>query len=146
MVADYQAITDRISPATLPADVDELIADYLAVGIDPTRSTIFAHSQVPALNQLLLPFLSLVTLPELLRNPTVKEETAIARMRALNGLMLTYPAHQAADILFCRATQVPVGSDQLPHIEQARVARLRGRCRGLPVCPAMGWHRGRVLL
>ena len=75
VVADYQTITDRISPATLPADVDELIADYLAVGIDPTRSTIFAHSQVPALNQLLLPFLSLVTLPELLRNPTVKEET-----------------------------------------------------------------------
>jgi tryptophanyl-tRNA synthetase len=74
--------------------VEELIADYLAVGIDPTRSTIFAHSEVPALNQLVLPFLSLVTLPELLRNPTVKEENATAGMRALNGLMLTYPVHQ----------------------------------------------------
>ena len=76
LVADYQTITDRTSPDSLPRDVEELVADYLAVGIDPTRATIFAHSQVPALNQLLLPFLSLVTLPELLRNPTVKEEAA----------------------------------------------------------------------
>ena len=72
LVADYQTITDRDSPASLPEDVDELVADYLAVGIDPTRATIFAHSLVPELNQLLLPFLSLVTLPELLRNPTAK--------------------------------------------------------------------------
>ena len=89
-------------------DVDELVADYLAVGIDPTRATIFAHSLVPELNQLLLPFLSLVTVPELLRNPTVKEEAAACEMMALNGLMLTYPVHQAADILFCKGTLVPV--------------------------------------
>ncbi len=132
VVADYQTITDRASPATLPADVEEQIADYLAVGIDPTRSTIFAHSQVPALNQLMLPFLSLVTLPELLRNPTVKEETATAGMRALNGLMLTYPVHQTADILFCRATLVPVGADQLPHIEQARTIARRFNRRYAP--------------
>jgi tryptophanyl-tRNA synthetase len=72
LVADYQTITDRNSPSSLPQDVDELVADYLAVGIDPRCATIFAHSLVPELNQLLLPFLSLVTLPELLRNPTVK--------------------------------------------------------------------------
>jgi tryptophanyl-tRNA synthetase len=125
LVADYQTITDRDSPASLPDDVDELVADYLAVGIDPDRATIFAHSLVPELNQLLLPFLSLVTLPELLRNPTVKEEAATAGMTALNGLMLTYPVHQAADILFCRATLVPVGADQLPHVEQARVIARR---------------------
>jgi tryptophanyl-tRNA synthetase len=87
-VADYQTITDRDSPASLPEDVDELVADYLAVGIDPTRATIFAHSLEPELIQLLLPFLSLVTPPELLRNPTVKDE-ASAGMTALNGLMLT---------------------------------------------------------
>src|SRR6201999_653016 len=104
----------------LPDDVDELVADYLAVGIDPRRARVFAHSRVPELNQLLLPFLSLVTLPELLRNPTVKDEAAAVGMTALNGLMLTYPVHQAADILFCRATLVPVGRDQLPHVEQTR--------------------------
>jgi tryptophanyl-tRNA synthetase len=120
LIADYQTITDRDSPTSLPSDVEELVADYLAVGIDPARTTIFAHSLVPELNQLMLPFLSLVTLPEMLRNPTVKAEAAAAGMDALNGLMLTYPVHQAADILFCRATLVPVGADQLPHVEQTR--------------------------
>ena len=105
------------------------------MGIDPARSTIFAHFQVSALNQLLLPFLSLVTLPELLRNPTVKEEAAASGMQALNGLMLTYPVHQAADILFCRATLVPVGADQLPHVEQARVIARRFNRRYAPQQP-----------
>jgi tryptophanyl-tRNA synthetase len=138
LVADYQTITDRDSPASLPEDVDELVADYLAVGIDPARATIFAHSLLPELNQLLLPFLSLVTLPELLRNPTVKDEAAAAGMDALNGLMLTYPVHQAADILFCKATIVPVGSDQLPHVEQTRLIARRFNRRygsGTPVFP-----------
>ncbi len=135
LVADYQTITDRDSPASLPGDVEELIADYLAVGIDPARAIIFAHSLVPELNQLLLPFLSLVTLPELLRNPTVKEEAAHAGMTALSGLMLTYPVHQAADILFCKATTVPVGADQLPHVEQTREIARRFNRRYAPECP-----------
>ncbi len=138
LIADYQTITDRDSPPSLSRDVEELVADYLAVGIDPTRATIFAHSLVPELNQLLLPFLSLVTLPELLRNPTVKDEAAVSGMTALNGLMLTYPVHQAADILFCQATIVPVGADQLPHVEQTRVIARRFNKRyapGRPVFP-----------
>ncbi len=135
LVADYQTITDRDSPASLPDDVDELVADYLAVGIDPARATIFAHSLVPELNQLLLPFLSLVTLPELLRNPTVKDEAAASGMTALNGLMLTYPVHQAADILFCQATIVPVGADQLPHVEQTRAIARRFNRRYAPEWP-----------
>jgi tryptophanyl-tRNA synthetase len=135
LVADYQTITDRDSPASLPEDVEELVADYLAVGIDPARATIFAHSLVPELNQLLLPFLSLVTLPELLRNPTVKEEAAASGMTALNGLMLTYPVHQAADILFCQATIVPVGADQLPHVEQTRTIARRFNRRYAPERP-----------
>ncbi len=135
LVADYQTITDRDSPASLPQDVEELVADYLAVGIDPRRATIFAHSQVPELNQLLLPFLSLVTLPELLRNPTVKEEATASGMTALNGLMLTYPVHQAADILFCQATLVPVGADQLPHVEQTRAIARRFNRRYAPEQP-----------
>ena len=76
LIADYQTITDRDSPASLPRDVDGLVADYLAVGLDPERATIFAHSQVEALNQLLLPFLSLVSVAEVGRNPTVKDEIA----------------------------------------------------------------------
>ncbi len=108
---------------------------YLAVGIDPARSTIFAHSLVPELNQLLLPFLSLVTLPELLRNPTVKEEADVSGMTALNGLMLTYPVNQAADILFCQATIVPVGADQLPHVEQKRAIARRFNRRYAPERP-----------
>lgn len=135
LVADYQTITDRDSPASLPEDAEELVADYLAVGIDPARATIFAHSLVPELNQLLLPFLSLVTLPELLRNPTVKDEASAAGMTALSGLMLTYPVHQAADILFCQATIVPVGADQLPHLEQTRVIARRFNRRYAPACP-----------
>ena len=135
VIPDYQTITDRDSPATLAGDVEELVADYLAVGIDPTRATIFAHSLVPELNQLLLPFLSLVTVPELLRNPTVKEEAAACGMMALNGLMLTYPVHQAADILFCKGTLVPVGADQLPHVEQARAIARRFNRRYAPECP-----------
>jgi tryptophanyl-tRNA synthetase len=135
LVADYQTITDRDSPASLPEDVEELVADYLAVGIDPARATIFAHSLVPELNQLLLPFLSLVTLPELLRNPTVKDEAAASGMTALSGLMLTYPVHQAADILFCQATIVPVGADQLPHVEQTRAIARRFNRRYAPDYP-----------
>jgi tryptophanyl-tRNA synthetase len=90
---------------------------------------------VPELNQLILPFLSLVTLPELLRNPTVKDEAAASGMTALNGLMLTYPVHQAADILFCQATLVPVGADQLPHVEQTRVIARRFNRRYAPDRP-----------
>src|SRR5216683_1127647 len=76
LVADYQTITDRDSPETLQQDVLGLVADYLAVGIDPERATIFAHSQIEPLNQLLIPFLSLVSVAEVGRNPTVKDEFA----------------------------------------------------------------------
>ena len=184
LIADYQTITDRDSPKSLPEDVDELVADYLAVGIDPTRATIFAHSLVPELNQLMLPFLSLVTLPELLRNPTVtpgywgmpektveswrngwfhtgdlgrmeadgtfyfldrkKDAASVFGMTALSGLMLTYPVHQAADILFCQATIVPVGADQLPHVEQTRAIARRFNRRYAPERPV--FHEPEALL
>jgi tryptophanyl-tRNA synthetase len=135
LVADYQTITDRESPASLPADVLGLIADYLAVGIDPGRATIFAHSHVEHLNQLMLPFLSLVSVAEVARNPTVKDEIASAGGAAMNALMFTYPVHQAADILFCHANLVPVGSDQLPHIELTRTIARRFNDRYSPGQP-----------
>lgn len=125
LVADYQVITDRDGVGPLRERVLSLVADALAVGVNPERSTIFTHSAVPALNQLMLPFLSLVTESELHRNPTVKAELEATDGRAMSGLMLTYPVHQAADILFCQANLVPVGKDQLPHLEQARLIAQR---------------------
>lgn len=124
LVADYQVIYDRDGVGDLKANVDSVLADYLAIGLDPERSTIFTHSSIPALNQLMLPFLALVTDSELRRNPTVKDELANLG-RPMSGLMLTFPVHQAADILFCRANLVPVGKDQLPHIEVTRTIARR---------------------
>jgi tryptophanyl-tRNA synthetase len=135
LIADYQAITDRSAACDLPDIVTGLIADYLALGIDPDRSTIFTHSQVEPLNQLLLPFLSLVSVAEIGRNPTVKDEIAAAGSATVSGLMFTYPVHQAADILFCRANLVPVGSDQLPHIELTRTIARRFNERYSPDAP-----------
>ncbi len=124
LIADYQVLTDRPASARLAATVRGLVADYLAVGIDPHRSTIFTHSAVPALNELVVPFLSLVSEAELHRNPTVRAET-VASGKPPSGLMLCYPVHQAADILFGRANLVPVGLDQLPHIEMTRLIARR---------------------
>ncbi|MFE2384237.1 tryptophan--tRNA ligase [Streptomyces misionensis] len=125
IVADYQVLTDRDVADDLKGHVEELVLDHLAIGVDPERSTIFTHSAVPALNQLMLPFLSLVSVAELNRNPTVKDEIAHSRQSAVSGLMFTYPVHQAADILFCKANLVPVGQDQLPHLEITRTIARR---------------------
>ncbi|GAA3392989.1 tryptophan--tRNA ligase [Cryptosporangium minutisporangium] len=135
VVADYQVLTDTDTAARLGPAVDALVLDYLAAGVDPETTTIFAHSAVPALNQLLLPFLSLVSVAELERNPTVKDEIAHARRASVSGLMFTYPAHQAADILFGKATVVPVGQDQLPHLELTRTIARRFADRYGPVFP-----------
>ncbi|MEU8517327.1 tryptophan--tRNA ligase [Kitasatospora sp. NPDC048722] len=125
VVGDYQVITDRDIADRLAEHTENLVLDNLAAGLDPDRATIFAHSRVPALNQLLLPFLSLVSVAELSRNPTVKDEIAHSSQAAVSGLMFTYPVHQAADILFCKAGLVPVGQDQLPHLEVARTIARR---------------------
>ena len=134
VIADYQVITDRDTTEHIADNVRNMVIDYLACGIDPERTVIFAHSAVPALNQLMLPFLSLVSEAELLRNPTVKDEQE-ASGHALTGLLLTYPVHQACDILFCKGNIVPVGKDQLPHIEQTRQIARRFNDRYAPVFP-----------
>ncbi len=128
LIADYQVITDRDSVGEVKASTYSLLIDYLAAGVEPARTTVFTHSAVPALNQLMLPFLSLVSQTELQRNPTVKDELRASR-RPLSGLLLTYPIHQAADILFCKADVVPVGKDQLPHVEQTRMVARRFNAR-----------------
>ncbi|MFJ7195790.1 MULTISPECIES: tryptophan--tRNA ligase [unclassified Streptomyces] len=125
IIADYQVLTDRDVADRLGEHMEQMLLDYLAVGIDPARSTVFNHSAVPALNQLMLPFLSLVSVAELNRNPTVKDEIAHSRQSAVSGLMFTYPVHQAADILFCKGNLVPVGQDQLPHLEVTRTVARR---------------------
>jgi len=125
LIADYQVLTDRDAAESIGEHVLSLVLDYLAIGVDPARSVIFAHSAVPELNQLLLPFLSLVTEGELRRNPTVKDEIAHSRQASVSGLMLTYPVHQAADILAVKGNLVPVGQDQLPHVEVTRLVARR---------------------
>ena len=116
IIADYQVITDRDTTKAIQDNVFNMVVDYLACGIDPEKTMIFTHSAVPEENQLMLPFLSLVSEAELERNPTVKAEQE-ASGHELTGLLLTYPVHQACDILFCKGNIVPVGRDQLPHIE-----------------------------
>jgi tryptophanyl-tRNA synthetase len=135
VIADYQVLTDRDVAERLAPTVDGLVLDHLAAGLDPARATIFTHSAVPALNQLVLPFLSLVSVPELQRNPTVKDEIAHSRQGSVSGLMFTYPVHQAADILFCKGNLVPVGRDQLPHVEVTRTVARRFNERYGPVFP-----------
>ncbi|HKO50245.1 MAG TPA: tryptophan--tRNA ligase [Polyangiaceae bacterium] len=131
VIADYQVLTDRDAVSSIAENVRGLVLDYLAVGLDPFhRAThIFCHSQVSALNQLLVPFLTLVGMGELERNPTVKEEISAAGLTKVNAAMYTYPVHQAADILFCRGNVVPVGRDQLPHIELTRKIARRFNAR-----------------
>ena len=124
LIADYQVITDRDTTEHIQDNVYNMVMDYLACGIDPDKTMIYAHSAVPAANQLMLPFLSLVSEAELQLNPTVKAEMD-ASGHELTGLLLTYPVHQACDILFCKGNVVPVGRDQLPHIELTRLIARR---------------------
>jgi tryptophanyl-tRNA synthetase len=137
VIADYQVLTDRDSAENVGANVTEVILDYLASGLDPDngRTFFFSHSHIPELNQLLLPFMNLVTTAELDRNPTVKEEIKAAGLKQVNALMYTYPIHQAADILFCKGNVVPVGRDQLPHLELTRKIARRFNDRFAPDAP-----------
>jgi len=127
VIADYQVLTDRETADNISGNVKELVLDYLSVGISPDSGStfIFPHSHVPELNQLLLPFLTLVSNAELDRNPTVKEEIEASGLKRINAGMYTYPIHQAADILFCKGNVVPVGKDQLPHLEMCRTIARR---------------------
>ncbi len=125
VIADYQVLTDRDTFKEISSHVRELTLDYLAAGLDPERCVIFPHSHIPELNQLLLPFLTLVSMAELDRNPTIKEEIQAAGLKQINAGMYTYPVHQAADILFCKANLVPVGKDQIPHLEMSRLIARR---------------------
>jgi len=120
LLADTQAMTDNVGRhQQVTENVVEVALDYLAVGIDPDKSTIFIQSQVPELAELTQYLLNLVTVSRLERNPTIKEEIRLRGFeRDIPAGFLTYPVSQAADITAFKATLVPVGDDQQPMIEQ----------------------------
>ncbi|MDO8472136.1 MAG: tryptophan--tRNA ligase [bacterium] len=120
IIADQQALTDNATnPGKVRANITEVALDYLAVGIDPTKSTIFIQSLVPELSELMMYYLNLVTVARLQRNPTVKDEIKQRGFTdSLPAGFLVYPVSQAADITAFKADLVPVGEDQVPVIEQ----------------------------
>ena len=122
MIADQQALTDNArDPEKIRRSLTEVALDYLAVGIDPTKATIFVQSQIPALSELNLYYLNLVTVSRLERNPTVKAEIKQKNFeRSIPAGFFTYPVSQAADITAFKASLVPVGDDQEPMLEQTR--------------------------
>lgn len=134
IVADYQILTDHLQEtAKVAQNIREIVLDYLSVGIDPEKSTIFIQSRIPEIAELTMYFSMLVTVPRVQRNPTVKEEIKAAKIgkKELSYGFLGYPISQAADILVVRANLVPVGGDQLPHLEQTReIARTFNRIFG----------------
>ncbi|OPJ58170.1 tryptophan--tRNA ligase [Clostridium oryzae] len=122
MVADQQALTDNArDPQKIRNSLIEVALDYLAVGLDPAKSTIFVQSQIPELNELTMQYLNLVTVARVQRNPTVKEEIKQKNFnKSIPAGFFIYPVSQAADITAFKASVVPVGQDQEPMIEQAR--------------------------
>lgn len=120
MIADMQALTDNAhNPEKVRSNVLEVALDYLAVGIDPSVSTIFIQSLIPQIAELAVIYLNLVTVNRLKRNPTIKTEIKQRGFgESVPAGFLIYPVHQAADITIVKATSIPVGEDQLPIIEQ----------------------------
>ncbi len=121
IIADVQALTTNFeTPEKLKQDVIEVALDNLSVGIDPEVSTIFIQSMIPQIAELTVLYSMLVPVNLLRRNPTIKAEAGQRGYKDLNYGFLGYPVSQAADITFCKADLIPVGDDQMPHIELAR--------------------------
>ena len=121
-IADVQALTDNAdNPEKVRQNIIEVALDYLSVGLDPQKVTIFIQSMIPELTELTVYYMNLVTVSRLQRNPTVKTEIAMRNFETSIPVgFFTYPISQAADITFCKATTVPVGEDQEPMLEQCR--------------------------
>ncbi|MCT3603398.1 tryptophan--tRNA ligase [Lactobacillus acidophilus] len=122
MIADTQALTDNArNPEKIRNSLIQVALDYLAVGIDPTKSTIYVQSQIPALFELTSYYMDLVSVARLERNPTVKTEIKQKDFKdSIPVGFLNYPVSQAADITAFKATLIPVGDDQEPMLEQTR--------------------------
>lgn len=138
IIADLHTLTtrpEREAIAEVPAHIREMVLDYLAVGIDPERCDIFVQSAVPETAELSLLLGMLVTLPRLERIPSIKEMAEAAQLEALPFGLVGYPVLQAADILLPRAELVPVGRDNLPHVEVTRELARRFNFLYGPVFP-----------
>lgn len=122
LIADLQALTDNAeNPEKIRENIMEVVLDYLAVGLDPTKTTFVIQSCIPALFELPMYYSNLVTMARLERNPTIKTEIQLRNFqRDIPVGFMTYPISQAADITAFKAQYVPVGNDQLPMIEQTR--------------------------
>lgn len=122
MIADAQALTDNAdNPEKVRQNIIEVALDYLSVGLDPEKSTLFIQSQIPELCELAFYYMNIVTVSRLQRNPTVKSEIQMRNFEASIPVgFFTYPISQAADITAFKATTVPVGEDQLPMLEQTK--------------------------
>jgi len=122
MLADVQALTDNFeNPEEVRKSIKEVLLDYLAVGIDPKKTTILIQSLISEIAELTVFYLNLVTLERVLRNPTVKDEIKQKGFgQNIPAGFAMYPVSQAADITVFNASLVPVGEDQLPMIEQTR--------------------------
>jgi tryptophanyl-tRNA synthetase len=137
MIADIQALTDNVeNPDKVRSNVLEVMLDYLAVGIDPSKTTFFIQSMIPEIAELTVFYLNLVTVNRLRRNPTVKTEIQQKGYEeTVTAGFLMYPVSQAADITIVKGNKVPVGEDQLPVIEQGNeIVRSFNRLYG-PVFP-----------
>lgn len=122
MIADAQALTDNFdNPEKVRQNIIEVALDYLSVGLDPDKSTLFIQSQIPQLTELSFYYMNLVTVARVQRNPTVKNEILQKNFEASIPVgFFCYPISQAADITAFKATVVPVGEDQLPMLEQTK--------------------------
>lgn len=129
IIADYQFLTDHLRETNiLEHNIELLILDWLSVGMDPNKSTFFIQSRIPEIAELTMFFSMLVTLARIQRNPTVKEEFKESGLPAISYGFLGYPISQASDILVVRANLVPVGEDNIAHVEQTReIARTFNR-------------------
>lgn len=138
MIADLQALTDNAdNPQKVRDNVMEVLLDYLSVGIDPKKTTIFVQSMIPEIAELTVLYLNLVTVNRLQRNPTVKAEMQSKSYgETVPAGFLMYPVSQAADITIVKGTIIPVGEDQLPMIEQTNeIVRSFNRIYGKEVFP-----------
>lgn len=122
-IADAQALTDNAdNPEKVRQNIIEVALDYLSVGLDPSKVTIFIQSLIPELCELTFYYMNLVTIARLQRNPTVKSEIEMRKFEgeSIPAGFFTYPVSQTADITAFKATIIPAGEDQEPMIEQAR--------------------------
>lgn len=122
MIADAQALTDNAEhPEKVRQNILQVALDYLACGLDPAKSNLFIQSMIPELTELTFYYMNLVTVSRLQRNPTVKSEIQMRHFEASIPVgFFCYPISQASDITAFRATEVPVGEDQMPMLEQCR--------------------------